>query len=481
MPITPRPFLLALALALFALAAWRATAQPREADTSKKTRPNIIFILADDLGYGDLGVFGQEKIKTPHLDRLAAEGTRFTSAYAGHAVCAPSRSVLMTGQHTGHTRIRNNSGQNAPKHDGQEGRIPLHAEDYTVAQLLKEAGYRTGIAGKWGLGEPGSTGLPNDHGFDEWLGYLNQDHAPDYYTDFLWHNKEKQPIPENANGARVKYSCDLFADFAEAFIRREAGNPFFLYLPFTTPHAKIEVPDLGEYANANWSEEEKILAAMITRLDGYVGRITSLLKELGIDENTIILFASDNGASGSSHEFFQRSGPLRAKKGALYEGGIRTPAIVRWPGKVPAGAVSEVPWYFADFLPTAGALAGVRPPQNIDGVNVLPTLLGGVQPSLQSRFLYWETHEGGALAQAVRWGQWKAVRYGIQEPLELYNLNEDVEETKNVAADHADVVTRIEKYLETARTDSSPYYPTDLTKRQVNRYDSLSATGERNP
>lgn len=479
-PISRRLFA-SLALSALALATGQAWALPEAPQKQGKPKPNIIFILADDLGYGDLGVFGQEKIKTPNIDRLAAEGTRFTSAYAGHAVCAPSRSVLMTGQHTGHTRIRNNSGQNEPKHDGQAGRIPLHAEDFTVAQLLKEAGYRTGISGKWGLGEPGSTGLPNDHGFDEWLGYLNQDHAPDYYTDFLWRNKEKQPIPENANGARVKYSCDLFADFAEDFLRQQTGEPFFLYLPFTTPHAKIEVPDLGEYANENWGEKEKTLAAMITRLDGYVGRIVALVKELGLDENTIILFASDNGASGSSHEFFHRSGPLRAKKGALYEGGIRTPAVVRWPGKVPAGTVSDVPWYFADFLPTAGALAGVRPPEGIDGVNVLPTLLGGDQPSLQSRFLYWETHDGGALAQAVRWGKWKAVRYGIHEPLELYNVNEDLAETRNVAADNADVVTRIEKYLETARTDSAPYYPTDLTKRQNNRYDNLGATGDPNP
>lgn len=468
----PKWLLGSLILTALVFAIVPASAQPEA--PKKPEKPNIILILADDLGYGDLGVLGQEKIKTPNLDHLAAEGTRFTSAYAGHAVCAPSRSVLMTGQHTGHTRIRNNSGQNEPKHDGQAGRIPLHAEDYTVAQLLKEAGYHTGIAGKWGLGEPGSTGLPNDHGFDEWLGYLNQDHAPDYYTDFLWHNKEKQLIPENANGARVKYSCDLFADFAEGFLRQQKDNPFFLYLPFTTPHAKIEVPDLGEYANENWSEKDKIFAAMVTRLDGYVGRIVALVRELGIEDNTLIIFASDNGASGSSHEFFHRSGPLRAKKGALYEGGLRTPAIVRWPGKVPQGQVSDVPWYFADFLPTAGALAGVKPPQNIDGVNILPTLLGNTQPSLASRFLYWETHDGGALGQAVRWGQWKAVRFGINEPLELYNVVEDIAETRNVAADHADVVARIEKYLETARTDS-PYYPSDLSKRQQNRYDNLNA------
>lgn len=453
-----------------------AHAQPRENGGEEKPRPNIIFILADDLGYGDLGVYGQEKIKTPNIDHLATEGTRFTNAYAGHVVCAPSRSVLMTGLHTGHTRVRNNSGFNAPKHDGQEGRIPLHADDFTVARLLKDAGYRTGIAGKWGLGEPGSTGLPNDHGFDEWLGYLNQDHAPFYFTDYLWRNKEKLAIPENANGARVKYSCDLFTDFAEQFIRESVGGPFFLYLPYTTPHADIEVPDLGDYAKENWTERQKTLAAMITRLDGYVGRIDVLLKELGLAENTLLIFASDNGASRTDLEFFQRSGALRAHKGALYEGGIRTPAIVRWPGKTPAGAVSDTPWYFADFLPTAAALAGARPPQGLDGANILPTLLGKTQPSLASRFLYWETHDGGGLAQAVRWGRWKAVRFGVDGPLELYNVTQDVSETSNVAADHADVVLRIEQYLATARVDS-PYWPTDLTRRPANRNDAVEVEG----
>ena len=435
-------------------------------------KPNIIFILADDLGYGDLGVYGQKEIQTPHIDALASEGIRFTNAYAGHAVCAPSRSVLMTGQHTGHTRVRGNHGENAPPHDGQRGRIPLHADDVTVAKLLKSAGYATAIAGKWGLGEPGSTGLPNDHGFDEWYGYLNQDHAPFYYTEYLWRNRERQEIPENAGGQQAVYSCDLLTDFAEGFVREHRGGPFFLYLPYTIPHFNLEVPDLGVYANENWSEEEKVLAAMITRLDGYVGRLMALLRELDLERNTAVFVASDNGASAASLDFFRRSGPLRAMKGALYEGGLRTPAILRWPGKTPVGAVSNAVWYFADFLPTACAMAGVSPPEDIDGTNVLPALLGAEQPSLRSRFLYWESHEGHALGQAVRWGDWKGVRYGPGEPLELYHLGNDPGETKNVAAGNADVVLLLERYLARARTES-PHWPVDARKRHRNRHDRV--------
>ncbi len=424
-------------------------------------RPNIIFILADDLGYGDLGCFGQTKIKTPNIDALAAQGTRFTQCYAGAAVCAPSRSVLMTGQHVGHTRIRGNSGKaNFVKHDGEPGRVPLYPEDFTVAQLLKNAGYATGIAGKWGLGEPGSTGLPNDHGFDEWLGYLNQNHAPDYFTDYLWRNKEKQVIPGNVDGKRETYSCDLFADFALDFIRTHKDGPFFLYLPFTIPHNKIEVPDLAPYANEPWSEEEKTLAAMITRLDGYVGRIAQLVKELGIDENTIILFSSDNGAPNTCRDFFARNGPLRDIKGTLYEGGIRTPMIARWPGKIPAGKTDTTPWYFADFLPTAAAIASAAAPSNIDGMNVLPALLGKQQPELVSRFLYWETPANGDLRQASRKGPWKAVRQGLDKPIELYNLEEDPAEKNDIAAQHPQRVDEFKTYFAEQHIES-PHWPVD--------------------
>lgn len=444
-----------------------AAASQWPADAAPHTRPNIIFILADDLGYGDLGCFGQTKIKTPNIDALATQGTRFTQCYAGAAVCAPSRSVLMTGQHAGHTRIRGNSGKaNIPKHDGEAGRVPLYKEDFTVAQLLKNAGYATGIAGKWGLGEPGSTGLPNDHGFDEWLGYLNQNHAPDYFTDYLWCNKEKRVIPGNKDGKRETYSCDLFTDFALDFIRAHKDGPLFLYLPYTIPHAKIEAPDIAPYTNESWSEEEKTLAAMITRLDGYVGRIVQLLHELDLDENTIVFFTSDNGAPKTCRDFFTRGGPLRDIKGTVYEGGIRTPMIARWPGRIASGKTNTTPWYFADMLPTAAAIAGVAAPSNIDGVNVLPTLLGEKQPELASRFLYWESPADGDLHQAARSGPWKAVRRGLLQPIELYNLDEDIAESRNIASLHVDRVEAFARYFVAQHVDS-PHWPVDPTKRMA--------------
>ena len=422
-------------------------------------RPNIVFIMADDLGYADLGCYGQMHVKTPNIDQMAREGLRFTQCYTGAVVCAPSRSVLMTGQHTGHTRVRGNKGDNTPPHNGQEGRIPLRPEDLTVAKLLQNAGYRTGITGKWGLGEPGSTGLPNDHGFDEWLGYLNQDHAPDYFTDFLWRNKTKQPIPENSGNQRRVYSHDLLTEFALDFIRENSSRPFFLYVPYCIPHKRLEAPDLGSYDGKSWPEDAKIFAAMVTRMDRDVGRILTLVKELGIDQKTIVFFCSDNGSALGWQGLFDSCGPLREKKGSLYDGGIRTPMVVRQPGKVPAGATSSAVWYFADFLPTAAELAGVSSPKNIDGISVAQALYFAKPPeqlarTLQTRFLYWEVPKKRSLRQAVRHGSWKAIRAGQMKPLELYDLRTDVGETKDVAARHPQVIEEIEEYLKTCRTDS---------------------------
>ncbi len=422
-------------------------------------KPNIIFIMADDLGYADLGCYGQKFIETPYVDRMAREGLKFTQCYTGAMVCAPSRSVLMTGQHTGHTRVRGNKGINTPPHDGQDRRIPLRPEDFTVARLLQNAGYRTGITGKWGLGEPGSTGLPNDHGFDEWLGYLNQDHAPDYFTDFLWRNKERQLIPDNAGKKRRIYSHDLFTEFALDFIRKNKSRPFFLYVPYCIPHAKLKVPDLESYADKNWPEDAKIFAAMITRMDRDVGRILDLVDELSIGKKTIVFFCSDNGSARGWRGLFDSCGPLREKKGSVYEGGIRTPMVVRWPGKVPAGETSEAVWYFADLLPTAAELAGVRAPANVDGMSVAEAFYAAKPPremarKLKNRFLYWEEHGKKEFRQAVRHGDWKAVRPGLGKPLELYDLSKDISETTDVAARHPEVVAKIEKYLDTCRTDS---------------------------
>lgn len=422
-------------------------------------RPNIIHIMADDLGYADLGCYGQKRIKTPNIDRLAAEGTRFTQCYAGASVCAPSRCVLLTGLHTGHATIRGNHGRNAPRHDGEANRIPLRADEITVATLLKQAGYATGITGKWGLGEPGSTGLPNDHGFDEWFGYLNQNHASDYYTDYLWRNKERQRIEGNLNGRRTIYSGDLFAEFSLDFIRKHKANPFFLYLATTIPHKNLEVPDLGIYADEPWPEEAKVFAAMVTRLDKHIGQIMALLKELDLDKNTMVFFTSDNGSARGWEGMFDSCGPLRDKKSSLYEGGIRCPMIVRWPDRVTAGAVRETVWYFADFLPTAAHLANISVPVLVDGIDVSAALLDNAL-GLPERFLYWESPGGDSkpLQQAVRWKDWKAVRHGHNDEIELYDLRNDMGEIHNVSAKHPKVAARILDFLKTARTPS-PYWP----------------------
>jgi len=429
------------------------------ADEPSSRKPNIIFIMADDLGYAELGCYGQKLIKTPYVDQMARESTRFTDCYTGAAVCAPSRSVLMTGQHTGHTTVRGNHGINTPKHDGQEGRIPLKADDVTVAEILKSAGYATGITGKWGLGEPGSTGLPTDHGFDEWLGYLNQDHAPDYFTDYLWRNKSKMVLEGNKNGKHGQYTHDLFTEFALNFIRQNSSRPFFLYVPYCIPHKKMEVPSLAPYENETWDKEAVTRAAMITRMDKDVGRILTLLKELDIDSDTIVFFCSDNGVSQRWDGLFDGCGPFREKKGSLYEGGISTPMIVRWPGKVPAARVDDTAWYFADVLPTLAELAGAASPENIDGISVLPTLLGRAQ-DFGDRFMYWEHHGKNAeLHQAVRRGNWKAVRHGLDNPLELYDLSADIGESNDLADGHPEIVAQMKTFLQSARTESL-YWPT---------------------
>jgi len=427
-----------------------------------KRKPNIIFIMADDLGYADLGCYGQKLIQTPNIDKMASEGTRFTQCYAGSTVCAPSRCVLMTGLHTGHARIRDNS----PKVGGMleafgEGsrRLSLEAEDVTIAEVLKRAGYATGITGKWGLGEPNTDGVPTRHGFDEWLGYLNQNHAPYYYTTYLWHNEKKMPLKGNENGKRGQYTHDLFTNFALDFIRSHKDGPFFLYIPYCIPHRRLEIPSTEPYSDKPWPEKAKIYAAMITRMDKDVGRILNLLKELAIDENTIVFFTSDNGAEGKAkgwRNLFQSCGLLRGAKSSPYEGGIRVPMIVRWPNHTPAGAVSEAVWYFADFMPTAAALAGARPPKNIDGINVLPALLGQNQDTAD-RFLYWEIF-GHGFKQMVRWRNYKAIRDGLGKPLELYDLKADIAEKNNIAAEKPNVVAKIEDYLKTART-GSPNWP----------------------
>jgi arylsulfatase A-like enzyme len=421
---------------------------------AKGKRPNIIYIMADDLGFGNLGCYGGERILTPSVDQMAREGMRFTEVYAGHCVCAPSRSVLMTGQHTGHTRVRGNKCMVGGVRDEITGggcRLPLLPEDVTVAEVLKKAGYATGITGKWGLGDPGTTGIPTRQGFDQWLGYLNQNHADEYYTDYLWRNEEKIVLEGNLNGKRTQYTHDLFAEFALDFIREHKGGPFFLYLPFTIPHFNYEVPSIGLYKDKPWKETEKIYAAMVTRMDKDIGRVLDLLQKLDIDEDTIVFFCSDNGGT-----LWGTMPPYRGGKGGLMEGGIRTPMIARWPGKIAAGAVSDARWYFADVMPTLAELAGVKAPDDIDGVSVVPTLFGRKQDELHDRFMYWEQPRG--LQQAVRWRHWQAAIRKRGAKLRLYNLAEDPGEYHDVAEKHPEIVAVFKEYLKTARTET-PNWP----------------------
>jgi len=430
------------------------------------TKPNIIFIMADDLGYGDLGCYGQEEILTPHIDRIAQEGLRFTQCYSGSPVCAPARNALMTGQHMGHATIRDNAPETGgipSPYEEQSTRLPLKDEDYTVAQMLKEAGYVTGITGKWGIGEANTDATPNQKGFDEWLGYLNQDHAVYYYTDYLWQNQEKMTISENQNGKREKYVHDLFTDFSLDFISRNKNKPFFLYCAFTIPHSYFEVPDLGEYAGKSWPEDAKSYAAMVSYMDESVGKIMSHLKALNLDEETIIFFCSDNGGTKDPfRKIFNSSGGFKGTKATIFEGGIRTPMLVRWPGRITPGKTdTETVWYFPDFMPTAADLAGLDYPASCDGVSVLPSILGNNQPELKKRYLYWEYPRKKNYYQVVRLDKWKAIRKNFNEPFELYDLKIDPAEQSNVAGIQPDIVKKIENYVKTARIES-PHWPSRM-------------------
>jgi arylsulfatase A-like enzyme len=452
--MTRRSFLTVPALA-------SAAAAQRAPRAQRSAQPNFIFIMADDLGVFDLGCYGGKLIRTPNIDRLAADGMRFNACYAGAAVCAPSRSVLMTGQHLGHTTVRSNASLRTG------GRVSLRADDFTIAEMLKgpewrdaydeNRAYATAIFGKWGLGEPGTSGLPNDHGFDEWFGFLNQQHAHHHYPEYLWRNRNKETIYGNLGGRNREYASDLMAREALYFIERNQYRPFFLYFTPTIPHAKFEAPELGPYATESWPDDAKNYAAMVTRMDSYVGRILNLLKETGLERNTLVFFTSDNGGPFESGPI-RSMGPLRERKGSMYEGGIRVPMIARWPGHIEPGAVSGYPCAFCDVLPTLGDLAGIRGlPRNIDGISVAPTLSGKTQNP--DRPLYWESFEGRGFHQAIRIGRWKGVRHGLQAPLELYDLSTDPGEKKDVAGLNRDVITRMEKFLEHCRTEA-PEYPT---------------------
>lgn len=459
--------MLRLTLALVTAALVAVSFRPPE-QTPPATRPNIVLIQADDLGYGDLSAYGQANFRTPSLDRLAAEGMRFTEYYAGSTVCAPSRTTLMTGRHTGHAWIRGN------------GEIPLRDEDATVAMALREAGYRTAVVGKWGLGKPGTGGDPNKKGFEYAFGFLDHRHAHRQFTDHLYRNGESVPTDLEHD-----YVNDLFTKEATAFIEKPDTRPFFLYLNYTVPHAELRVPEdsleamRGQFpekpfvnaaADARPTGSDTVslgyrsqpspkaaFAAMIVRMDRDIGRLADLLKARGLDRRTLFMFISDNGPhreGGAEPAFFKSSGGLRGIKRDLYEGGIRVPMIASWPGTIPKGRVSAHPWAHWDVFPTLAEIAGARTPPGLDGVSMARALRGQSAPA--HLFMYWEFHERG-FQQAVRMGQWKAVRLAKDAPLELYDLKSDPREAANVAGAHADVVKKIEDYLRTARTDSAQW------------------------
>jgi len=442
---------------------------------ARTPKPNIIFIMADDLGYGDLGCYGQQTIQTPHLDRMAVEGMRFTQFYAGSTVCAPSRSVLMTGLHMGHTRVRGNA---SPEGSGPQ---MLLDGDVTVAEVLNRAGYTTALVGKWGLGMPGDEGVPHRQGFVHFYGLLSQHRAHNHYPEYLWRNDTKVPLPNpivpvgNAGGGYstngLLYADDLFAEEALRFVSSHRDKPFFLYLSFVVPHANNErtrvlkdgqeVPDYGPYAEEDWINPHKGQAAMITRMDHHIGRLFTRLKDLGIDQETLVIFTSDNGPhkeGGNDPKFFDAGGPLRGIKRDLTDGGIRVPFIVRWPGHVSPNQLSHHVGYFGDFMATAAELARARMPRGRDSISFVPTLLGRADQQRQHPYLYWEFHEGGFDQAIILEGRWKGLRLDSRAaPIELYDLQADIAEARNIAAEHPALVAQIGLLMHTARTDSDTW------------------------
>jgi len=463
-------------------------------------KPNIIYILADDLGYGELGCYGQKKIRTPNLDKLAAEGMRFTQHYSGSPVCAPSRCTLMTGKHTGHAYIR---GNDEMKERGDvwydpnlEGQRPLLENTITVGKQMQKAGYVTGAIGKWGLGWTGSSGDPNKQGFDFFYGYTCQRVAHNYYPTHLWRNDKKhilegnehfhphQKFPADKDPSDPKsyepykgkdYALDFLSKEALNFIYENKSRPFFLYLPFIVPHVALQVPDdsLNEYKNAfpekHYQGERGYLphptpraayAAMITRMDREIGKIMNRLKKLDLEENTLVMFSSDNGATfqnvgGADPAFFESNKPLRGFKQDVYEGGIRVPMIARWKGKIESGSTTHHISAFWDIMPTLAELTGMDTPEDIDGISFLPTLLGKSKDQQQHKYLYWEY---ARRKQAVRMGEWKAVRLSPKREIELYNLKDDIGEKKNVALEHPELVAEISKIMKEDRTESE-FFP----------------------
>ncbi|MFH6768606.1 arylsulfatase [Gaetbulibacter aquiaggeris] len=441
-------------------------------------KPNIIYILADDLGYGDLSCYGQTKFSTPHIDALAKEGLLFTQHYAGSSVCAPSRSTLLTGLHTGHTPIRGN------KEVRPEGQWPLPDSTHTLAELLKDEGYVTGAFGKWGLGYPNSEGDPLNQGFDTFYGYNCQRLAHNYYPYHLWDNDKKVILDGNSGTNKEQYAPELIHNKAMQFIDKNKDRPFFLYYPSIIPHAELFAPndymnrflgkfnpekkfkgvDEGEnYKNGGYGSQENghaAFAALISLLDDQVGELVAKIKELGLEGNTIFIFTSDNGPhkeAGADPKYFNSNGNLRGFKRDLYEGGIRVPMIVKWKGKVKEGTTTDHISAFWDVFPSFAELIGANLKNNTDGVSFLPILLGEPDKQKTQEYLYWEFNENNAPVQAIRKGDWKAVKF-LDKPLQLYNLSTDLKEEHDVSEENSKIKNDMLHILKNAREDS-PDFP----------------------
>jgi arylsulfatase A-like enzyme len=433
---------------------------------ARAEQPNIIYILLDDAGYGDLGCYGQKKFTTPNIDRLASEGMRFTDHYSGSTVCAPTRCSLMTGLHTGHCFVRGN------REVKPEGQSPMPADVVTIPRLLHQAGYQTGMFGKWGLGAPGSTSDPMQH-FDSFFGYNCQREAHNFYPDHLWKNDQRVELDGKT------YAHDVIVENALNFVRSNSTGPFFCYMSVTIPHAAMQVPEdsmtpfrkkfpqfedvIGKYAGPDVRNPVAGFAGMMTRLDQQVGQLLTLLQELDIDDKTLVMLSSDNGPhkeGGHQPDFFDSNGPLRGYKRDLYEGGIRAPLLARWPGKLEAGAVSHLISAHWDMLPTFCELAGAKTPTGLDGISIVPTLLGHADEQAQHGALYWEFSERGR-SQAARVGNWKGVRLDLKKnpdaPIELYDLSNDIGEEHNIADTHPEIVSKLKAVMQREHVESESF------------------------
>ena len=449
----------------------------------KKRKPNIVYIMCDELGYYELSCMGNPNIKTPVIDRLAAGGVRFTQALAGSSVCAPTRCCLMTGKHAGHTSVRVN-----------DGGTPLRAGEETVASVLKRAGYATGGFGKWGCGGRGSTGVPEKHGFDVFVGYYDQVHAHSYYPPYIVRNSKELPLEGNKGGSEGKtYSHYVIFDEAQKFLRTHKDRPFFLYLPFTPPHGIFDIPDSDPawalYKDKDWPAQAKRYAAMVTMVDRQVGQVLAMLKEFGLADNTIVFFCGDNGGANyfrskdhprgfhSANRDPKTGKEFRGGKGNLYEGGLRIPMIVSWPGKITPGRVSDFLWYFPDFLPTAAELAGAETPKDVDGISIVPELLGekaAARKQVEHAYLYWELGRQAA----VRMKHFKAIRPNTNAPWELYDLRTDIGETTSLADKHKDVLAKMTAFAAEAHT---PARPGTFHDRAIHERDRAAKYGGKRP